>query len=257
MKALILIAICVCAATFLYLNQSTQPIDKPSTHAVGVENHSADNADPKTLVSEKKESSKETGAAEKSLEERYRLSSNNDIFPTLASRLEAIEARRPDLEITPEQVVLAIEKDHAWTPKTSKDPGIFSEKLSDQQIYDGREFIDFDPLKVETLMPGDHLDFTLDSAAVNFDVEIDDVKDFGDGNLMWIGTIENGGDQGFVTITQSSEVTLASVVIENADYELQSFGQDGWIADSRTMFYEHADNHVHPDGIDDHPHSHE
>ncbi len=47
------------------------------------------------------------------------------------------------------------------------------------------------------------------------------------------GTEAEGG---VVTITQSSNITIASVVFRDTDYTLESYGTDGWVVDSCVLF---------------------
>lgn len=158
----------------------------------------------------------------------------NDQFPTLSSRLAEINTRRPGFSYSPEDVLSAMEKSEAWTGKD--DPGFLSQKLSDEALNDGRQFLDFDPLKIETLMQGDHMSVSIDSIAQVFDMRVDDVKVFNDGNLMWKGTIM-GDEGGSVSITQSTNnITVASVVLSQKDYTLESHGGDAWIVDSAVLF---------------------
>lgn len=167
------------------------------------------------------------------LESRYRSISENDQYPTLSSRLSALDARRPNSNHSPEDVLSAMEKPAAW--ETKKEPGPNLKKLSQEELNDGRQFVDFDPLKVETLMPGDHMDVAVDSIGQVFDMRVDKVRIYEDDNVMWKGTIMNG-DGGSVTITQSYQITVAAVVLPEDDFTLEAHGTDGWIVDSGTLF---------------------
>ena len=168
------------------------------------------------------------------MEERYKIISENDQFPTLASRLAEINARRPSSSYTPEDILSAMERSEAR--KSKDDPGVLSQKLSSEALNDGRQFLDFDQLKVETLMQGDHMSVSIDSIGQVFDMRVDDVKIFDDGNLMWKGTIMDG-EGGSVSITQSdNNITVASVILSQKDYTLESHGGDDWIVDSAVLF---------------------
>ena len=89
-------------------------------------------------------------------------------------------------------------------------------------------------------MPGDHMYIAIDDLGTAYDMRIDEVEDFSDGNLMWKGSLLNvegtEAEGGTVTITQSSNITVASIVLRETDYTLESFGSDGWIADSGILF---------------------
>lgn len=175
------------------------------------------------------------------MEERYQVLSENDNFPTLSSKLNAIQQRRPGTAISPEDILSAMAKSKAWEVKD--DPGILAHKLSDVELNDGREFIHFDPVKVETLMTGDHMDIENTEMGLTFDMRVDHVKNFGDGNIMWKGTIVNH-DGGTVSITQSPKMTVGSVILPEVDFTLASYGEDGWVVDSSVLFK------IDPDHID-------
>lgn len=168
------------------------------------------------------------------LENRYRALSENEQFPTLSSRLNAINLRRPSSNYSPEEVLASMEKGAAWQGKN--DPGVLSQKLTEEELNDGRQFLDFDQLKIETLMQGDHMSVAVDSIGQVFDMRVDQVKTFDDGNIMWKGTIMNGAG-GTVSITQSNNnITVASVILPEDDFTLESHGGDAWIVDSSVLF---------------------
>lgn len=172
------------------------------------------------------------------LEERYRNASNNDRYPTLSSRVSEINERRPSANISPEDVVEAVEKSEAW--ETREDPGVVAQKLSERELNDGRAFIEFDPVKVETLMPGDYMDIDIDVIGRVLEMKVENVDVFSDGNIVWQGKIVNqdgtDAENGTVNITQSSKVTVASIVLHDKDYVLESYGTDGWVSNAGALF---------------------
>ena len=173
------------------------------------------------------------------LESLYRLVSHNEDYPTLASRVNAIKARRPNLNISPRAVLAALEKSESWET-TQNPPARVRQKLTKEQLNDGRTFVEFDPIKVETLMPGDQMYIAIDELGTAYDMKVDEVKDFYNGNLMWRGSLLNvegtEAEGGTVIITQSSRITSASVILREKDYTLESYGTDGWISNSAALF---------------------
>ncbi|KAA1162467.1 hypothetical protein EU508_05580 [Pseudoalteromonas fuliginea] len=167
------------------------------------------------------------------LENRYQTISKNENYPTLSSRMSAINARRSNINYSAEDLLAAIEKTSAW--EEIRQPGTNLNKLSADELSDGRQFIDFDPLKVESLMVGDHLDIAIESIGQVFDMKVDSVRIFEDGNIMWKGKIANIKN-GSVTITQSNVITLAAVILDDDDYTLEAHGSDGWIHNSGELF---------------------
>ena len=167
------------------------------------------------------------------LEERYAQLDTNSGYPTLASRLAEVNARRPNANFSAEDILRAVSQEQAWTSRSGPGPNL--KNLTPEEIDDGRNFIDFNTLKVESLMPGDTMSIAVDSIGRTFEVQIDKVKIFEDGNITWKGGVLNEGI-GDVSITQSDKVTVASIVLENEDYTIESHGSDGWIVDSATLF---------------------
>lgn len=219
-----------------------KPVEQKNTYAIRTENKKNE---------DKNQINEQTSITEE-LEERYRSASNNDDYPTLSSRVNAIKERRPDANITSEDIVDSLEKSQAWESKD--DPGIAEQKLTPEELNDGRAFIEFDPVKVETLMPGDQMNIAIDSIGRTFEMEVENVKVYDDGNIMWQGRIinEEGTDaeNGTVNITQSTKVTVATVVLRETDYTLESYGTDGWIVDSSTLFKvdpNHTDIEIPPE----------
>lgn len=192
------------------------------------------NTPPNTTTKDAQDKNKNAIDISQEQEERYRILSDNEIYPTLSSRLNQIIKRRPTINISPEDVLSSLEKKHAWTTKDQ--PGTLVQKLNNDELNDGRAFINFDPIKVETLMPGDYMDIAIESIGQTLEMKVNSVNTFKDGNIQWQGNIINSDDDGTVYITQSEHVTVASVILSQTDYTLESHGEDGWIVDSAVLF---------------------
>lgn len=244
MKFFLVFIITVSAAVFgfLFLNNDTansiddSMIEKKPNIAntnIGSTNVYADGVSDE-ISSNNQSTSHAAREVSAELEERYDVISENDQYPTLLSRLIAIDARRPDSNYAAEDILSALEKSAAW--ETKKIPGPKLKKLTEEELNDGRQFVNFDPVKVETLMVGDHMDVAVDSIGRVFDMRIDSVRVFEDGNIMWKGPVTNADGGGSVTITQSAKVTVAAVVLAQDDFTLEAYGVDGWIVDSGTLF---------------------
>src|SRR5690606_32926926 len=82
----------------------------------------------------------------------------NPDYPTFASRFDEIRARRDGLHLDPEALLAAMHQPTAWTVDESQAEGL---PLTDEERHDGREFIRFSPLKVETLVPGDVMEIPI------------------------------------------------------------------------------------------------
>ncbi len=157
----------------------------------------------------------------------------NPDYPTFASRFDEIRARRDGLHLDPEALLAAMHQPTAWTVDESQAEGL---PLTDEERHDGREFIRFSPLKVETLVPGDVIEIPIWQANANYRMQVDRVEAHGDGNVTWYGHLKEFERDNQVTITRGESLTYGGITTPDALYVLEARGEKGWIADSGTLF---------------------
>lgn len=167
------------------------------------------------------------------LESQYQNLAKNEHYPTLSSRMAAMNKRRPDAHFNAAEVLAKVAKSEAW--QMADEPGDNLSKLTASEVTDGREFIDFDPLKIESLQVGDHLSIAVSALNQVLDMKVESIRTFDSGDIMWKGSIDNV-ENGSVTITQSQSITLASIILTDDDYTLEAHGSDGWIHNSGSLF---------------------
>ncbi len=243
---------CICAlslaSAYVYFSSDSKPLTKQSSASLEANSipepaqqsvPSGESADGK-LVSKSHVQKDDAGdvivtdlpQVSEFLEEEYQRISNNPKYPSLASRTSAQNARRPESPLTPEQILNAMRQDEPW--QTVAEPAA-SLPLTEEEINDGRLFIRYNPTKIETLMPGDSMKIRVDQLGQTFNMMVDKVKIYDDGNVTWRGSV-NGTQNGAVSITQSENLMIASVTLDDSDYTLESRGSDGWIVDSAILF---------------------
>ncbi len=77
--------------------------------------------------------------------------------------------------------------------------------LSAEQKLDGREFIQINPLKIESLVQGDTLEITIQQANKTYTARIDQVISEGDGrNVTWRGYLDDVESPNSFTITRGT-----------------------------------------------------
>src|SRR5690606_11412827 len=152
----------------------------------------------------------------------------NPDYPTFASRFDEIRARRDGLHLDPEALLAAMHQPTAWTVDESQAEGL---PLTDEERHDGREFIRFSPLKVETLVPGDVMEIPIWQANANYRMQVDRVEAHGDGNVTWYGHLKEFERDNQVTITRGESLTYGGITTPDALYVLEARGEKGWIAD--------------------------
>lgn len=169
------------------------------------------------------------------------LAALNPDYPTLDSRLNAMSARRGGQTFDPDEVSEALEKPAAW--QTGDAPGD-KLTLSDEEINDGREFIRFDRLRLETLVKGDVLDLPMTQTKEKYSVKINKTSGNEDGSVTWYGRLmdekgpvlkENGGNYD-VSFTSGQKVASGGIFTPEGHFVIHSVDDQGWIATSRTMY---------------------
>lgn len=171
----------------------------------------------------------------------------NDDYATFGDRVQEIQARRNGQPVDAKALWNAMQQKQAWQPLAGT-PN--APELNDIDRNDGREFIRINPLKIESLVAGDKLDITLAQTNKNYTVNIDNVQSDGGENVTWTGHLEGLENDNQVNITRGDTLIVAGITTPEGLFEMQTRGEEGWIASSTTMF-KGVDLHleVPPDAI--------
>ncbi len=171
---------------------------------------------------------------------------DNPQYPTLDMRLTEMQARRNGEPFDAKQALAALQQPSAWQADDSVAEQL---QLSAEERYDGRSFIRFNALKVETLMPGDTLEIPVQQANGTYRMLVENVEAHGDGSVTWRGTLQDFPKENQVMITQSKGITSGGIFTPDAPYVLQAHGEAGWIASTATLF-KGEDTHLQlPPGV--------
>ncbi|WP_339616020.1 hypothetical protein [uncultured Gilvimarinus sp.] len=153
----------------------------------------------------------------------------------LAERLSKMQSRRPDRIFDPAEVRAAVQRDSAWSNETPDN--LDDLPLDAEALNDGRQIISFDPLKLETLMPGDQVSVNIDETGEQYTVNINRTEKHDYDSISWYGTINGNDGQTYqVSFTQSDTLTLGGLDTPDGNYQLQAHGDAGWIASSASLF---------------------
>ncbi|MBK8972519.1 MAG: hypothetical protein IPM37_14675 [Hahellaceae bacterium] len=164
---------------------------------------------------------------------------------SLETRIELMQARRPDQSFDPVAVDQAVQQPAAW----SVDPAVAeSLGLDDEERYDGREFIRFSPLKLESMMPGDEMEIPLDQENATFNMVVDSVEVFPDGNVAWRGHLKDFPAENQISFTRGIDLTVGNITLPDKQFTVQAQGEKGWVVNSFTLF-KGGDEHMFP--VDD------
>ena len=179
-------------------------------------------------------------------------SSTNEqiITPELQERLATMQQRRPNQQFSNSEVAAAVDRTTSWTPAADIPREL---PLQPEEFTDGRQFIELDSLKIETLMPGDQINVRVDENAKDYKVTIDKVEKHDYNSISWYGHIQGDDGQKYsVSFTRGEQLTVGGIDTPDGHYVLQGHGDKGWIASSQLLFK--ADTSVsdaiHPADVD-------
>lgn len=181
------------------------------------------------------------------------------IAPELTQRLAAMQARRPSQPYDPDDVAAAVDRTDGWHPTDTVHREL---PLAEDEFSDGRQFIQLDSLKIETLMPGDLVNVRVAEKARDYQVVIDRIEKHDYNSISWYGHIE--GDDGHkyqVSFTRGEQLTVGGLDTPDGHFVLQALGEKGWIASSQLLFKADTSTSdaINPADVDPdykHPHQH-
>ncbi|MEM9101109.1 MAG: hypothetical protein AAGB12_02195 [Pseudomonadota bacterium] len=182
---------------------------------------------------------------------------SGDAAMTLSKRITTIAQRRPDLELDASQIESLLNEPDAWG-WTDNTEGL---RLSDEELVDGREFIQFESMRVEVLMPGDKIRLPIRQLGQAYEVSINSVVQNQGKSMTWSGVFIEEGNQYDINITQSDRLTYAGINTPQGHYEMKAYNGKGWIVSSGTLFKmpaNESDAVIPPEEKDnDNEHAHE
>ncbi len=172
------------------------------------------------------------------------------IAPELQERLAAMQQRRPNQQFSNSEVAAAVNRTSSWTPTEDIHREL---PLQPEEFTDGRQFIELDSLKIETLMPGDQVNVRVDENAKDYKVTIDKVEKHDYNSISWHGHIQGDDGQKYsVSFTRGEQLTVGGLDTPDGHYVIQAHGNKGWVASSQLLFK--ADTSVsdaiHPADVD-------
>ena len=168
----------------------------------------------------------------------------------LQTRIAAMQQRRPNQQFSNSEVAAAVNRITSWTP-TGEIPRELP--LQPEEFTDGRQFIELDSFKIETLMPGDQMNVRLDENAKDYQVTIDRIEKHDYNSISWHGHIEGDDGQKYsVSFTRGEQLTVGGMDTPDAHYVIQAHGDKGWIASSQLLFKTDTSvsDAIHPADVD-------
>ncbi|MGB3620195.1 MAG: hypothetical protein WBA20_02515 [Ketobacter sp.] len=165
----------------------------------------------------------------------------NEDYPDLDMRLHEMNGRSAGKTYDPEEVKQVLFEESAW--EASDKPGD-ELALSDEEIGDGREFIQFKRLKLDSLVAGDQLDIPINQTGKTYQAEITQAVVNSDGSVTWNGQLmdelgdvsSESGSPYSVTITSGQAIVSGGIFTPEGHFVIEAVGEQGWIANASTLF---------------------
>lgn len=172
------------------------------------------------------------------------------INPELQARIDTINNRRPNFSYSAAEIAAAVERKTSWSSAETAPKDL---PLTQEELADGREFIQLDSLKMETLIPGDTINVQVAENAKDYEVIIDKVEKHDYNSISWYGYINGEDGQKYsVSFTRGETLTVGGLDTPDGHYVLQAHGKSGWIASSQLLFKvdPNVQDAIHPADID-------
>ncbi|QIB49812.1 hypothetical protein [Pseudomonas sp. OIL-1] len=165
----------------------------------------------------------------------------NPDYPTMAMRLHEMTARRDGQAFDPTKVRDALAAASAWEPSDDAGAGL---DLTEEERNDGREFIEFSRMKLESLVAGDTLELPVSQSGQNYQAEITQAVANNDGTVTWHGKLvdelgavtDESGSVYDVTFTSGQRMASGGMFTPEGHFVIEAVGEQGWIANASTLF---------------------
>lgn len=165
----------------------------------------------------------------------------NGDYPTLDMRMDEMNARRPDQSFNEDAVREALLQERMW-----QEHGQPSDELglSVEEKHDGREFILFDRLRLETLVAGDEIEIPIQQANKTYRASITESHVNADGSVTWNGELfdelgavkDQAGNPATLTLTSGDRMMSGGMFTPEGHFVIEAKHSQGWIASAHTLF---------------------
>lgn len=149
-------------------------------------------------------------------------------------RLDVMQQRRPERNFDLVEVAAALKRENAWLPAEEVPDNL---PLEPEEFTDGRQFIQLDSMKIETLVPGDEVKVLIEETGQEYVVTMDKVEKHDYDSISWHGHIDGSDGQTYsVSFTRGKALTVGGLDTPEGHYVLQAHGDNGWLASSALLF---------------------
>lgn len=152
----------------------------------------------------------------------------------IAEKMSLLAERRPRQSFNPAEVAAALQQPAAWTHAEKVPRGL---PLKAEEFNDGREFIQFNPIKLEVLSVGETLDVPIKDTSKTYTITIDSVDADNYDSLTWSGHFVGDDGQTYqASFSRGPKLMVGGIDTPDGHYVIQAHGSDGWVASSALLF---------------------
>lgn len=150
-------------------------------------------------------------------------------------RLEAARVRRGDVSV---EEFKRAQSEPMWKPVDNPPEHL---PVSEEERNDGRAFIEFNRLKLDSLQEGDKLPVSVPQLGRDYTIQVNEVKTHESGIVSWNGRLEGMPPSYTTSITQGPKHTHGGITTPEGHYTLEVHGNDGWIVATDTIYQQDPD----------------
>lgn len=240
--------------------QASVPGVTPGAVEIHSEQLSSEDRKPQAAEPRNETAAADSAVTDADLLPEQQLAELNPDYPTMAMRLHEMTARRNGQAFDAGQVRDALAASAAWEASDNAGAGL---DLTEEERNDGREFIEFKRMKLETLVAGDKLELPLSQNGQTYQAEITQALANSDGSVTWHGTLidelgavtDESGSAYDVTFTSGQRMASGGMFTPEGHFVIEAVGEQGWIANASTLFKfdENVPDYIIPDDLESHP----
>lgn len=216
---------------------STEPVPPVATLPAGMISNSAAQSNTPPITETQPRQNPQVSSTETGNDLLQQPDPNPD-YATFADRLNEIRNRRQGADQNAQAIYDAMQQPYAWEASDTPADHL---PLTQEQAMDGREFIEVNPAKIESLLPGDTLEIQIGQINGVYTAKIDQAMVGVGDSVNWEGHLENVPGlpgKSHVFLTKSGSLIVGGITTPHGHFELEAHNGSGWIVSSKTLFKE-------------------
>ncbi len=166
----------------------------------------------------------------------------NPDFESLQQRLDEMSSRRAGVDFDAEAVQQVTQQADLWVERKLPPTGT---PLTEAELNDGRPFVEVNPLKVESLMPGDTFSLYIPQTNETLELHVEQVKQKRN-TVTWNGSLKIDDTVSLFTMSKGPSLIVGGIETPYTHYSFEVYGNVGWIEESGKLFKHESEPLVPP-----------